>query len=159
MNTSNTFTFPVKGTNNENAIIAEALKILKKRHRKGRKITCPQDTRDYLQLSLAEEKNEVFAVMYMDNRHSVIDLKMEFYGTIDGASVYPRVLVQHALELNASAVILCHNHPSGVNEPSTADIRITRRIQDALGLIDVRVLDHFIVTNTQVTSLAEIGQM
>jgi len=157
--TDTTITFPVQGKNNENAIIAEALKILKRRNRKGRIISSPQDTRDYLQLALAEEKNEVFAVMYMDNRHKVIDLRMEFHGTIDGASVWPRVLVQHALELNASAVVLCHNHPSGVAEPSDADIRITRRIQEALGLIDVRVLDHFIVTNNESLSLAESGRL
>lgn len=154
-----TMTFPVQGVQNENAIIKEALKILKRRHRKGRQLTSSKDTNDYLRLMLAEEKNEVFAVLYLDNQHKIIELKHEFYGTIDGAAIYPRVVVQHALELNASAVILCHNHPSGVNEASQADIRITRRLQDALKLLDIRVLDHIIVTSLESVSLAEQGLM
>lgn len=102
-------------------------------------------------------QQEVFACLYMDSQHRLIQFIPHFFGTIDGASVYPRQLVKTALELNAASVILAHNHPSGVAEPSGADQDVTVRIQNALALIDVRVLDHMIVGDQQVVSFAERG--
>ncbi|MES9856048.1 MAG: DNA repair protein RadC [Sedimenticola sp.] len=120
-------------------------------------LTSPQLTRDYLQSRLTHHPNEVFACLFLDNRHRVIEYEELFQGTIDGASVHPREVVRRALAHNAAAVILAHNHPSGVAEPSRADEQITRRLQEALALVDVRVLDHIIVGTGEMTSLAERG--
>ncbi len=138
-------------------VVALALGVLASRHQRGTLLTNPNDTQTYLRLHLADKKNEVFAVLFLDNRHRVLAFEELFYGTIDGASVHPRVVVQRALELNAGAAILTHNHPSGVAEPSRADQQITKRLKDALALIDVRVLDHIVVTAEEVTSFAERG--
>ena len=102
---------------------------------------------------------EVFACLFLDNRHRVIEYEELFRGTIDGASVHPREVVRRALEHNAAALILAHNHPSGVAEPSDADRSITRRLSEALALVDVRILDHFIVGEGEPLSLAERGLM
>ncbi len=134
-----------------------ALRVLAHRHRRGEPLTSPADTRAYLRLKLAEREFEVFSCLFTDNRHRVIAFEELFQGTIDGASVHPRVVVQRALELNSGAVILVHNHPSGVAEPSQADLRITQRLQAALQLVDIRVLDHFIVTAEDSLSFAEKG--
>jgi DNA repair protein RadC len=99
----------------------------------------------------------VFGCVFLDNRHRVRGVEELFHGTIDGASVHPRVVVQRALEVNAAALILFHNHPSGVAEPSRADELLTRRLKDALALVDVRVLDHFVVTAEDSVSFAERG--
>ena len=139
------------------ALLDLALRVLAHRHRRGEPLTSPAGTRAYLRLKLAERKFEVFSCVFTDNRHRVIAFEELFRGTIDGASVYPRVVVQRALELNAAAVILAHNHPSGVAEPSQADQRITQRLKTALALVDVRVLDHFIVTAEDSISFAERG--
>ena len=139
------------------SLMALALNILAARHRKGRVIKSPADTEAYLRLRMADLPNERFGCLYLDNRHRVLELRELFHGTIDGTSVYPRVVVQQTLELNAAAVILFHNHPSGVAEPSQADERITRRLKAALELIDVRVLDHFIVASGGSTSMASRG--
>ncbi len=104
---------------------------------------------------MSEKLQEVFAIVFLDNRHRVIAYEELFYGTIDGASVHPREIVRKALEHNAAAVILAHNHPSGIAEPSTADERLTSRVREALGLIDVRVLDHIIVGGDTTYSFAE----
>ncbi|MEJ1296318.1 MAG: DNA repair protein RadC [Candidatus Sedimenticola sp. (ex Thyasira tokunagai)] len=120
-------------------------------------LTSPQQTRDYLQSRLSHHLNEVFACLFLDNRHRVIEYEELFQGTIDGAGVHPREVVRRALAHNAAAVILAHNHPSGVAEPSLADEKITRRLQEALALVDVRVLDHIIVGTGEMTSLAERG--
>ncbi len=119
----------------------------------------PDDTRAYISARLANHPSEVFACLYLDNRHRVITLEELFQGTIDGASVYPRELVRRCLAHNAAAAIVAHNHPSGVAEPSQADIRLTRRLSEALALIDVRLLDHLVVGDGEVVSLAERGQM
>ena len=119
-------------------------------------LSSPADTRRFLLASLGDQPREVFAVMFLDNRHRIISFDELFFGTIDGASVYPREVVRAALEHNAAAVILAHNHPSGVAEPSHADRQITQRLKDALALIDVRVLDHMIV-GEEVLSFAERG--
>ena len=108
---------------------------------------------------IGTRKNEVFIALFLDNKHRVIRVEELFYGTIDGASVHPRVVVQKALEYNAAAVIFGHNHPSGITEASQSDMRITERLKQALALVDVRVLDHVIVgpdENTH-TSFAERG--
>ncbi len=120
-------------------------------------LSTPDVSRRYLQLSLAGCKNEVFGCFFLDNRHRLIAEEKLFFGTIDGTSVHPRVVVQRTLELNAAAVILWHNHPSGVAEPSQSDQQITNRLKDALALVDVRVLDHLVVGSETTTSFAERG--
>ncbi len=138
-------------------VIAGARRKLRQRFRKGKAIRSPADTEAFLLAELATEPNEVFAVLYLDNRHRVIKFDRAFAGTIDGTSVYPRVIVKRALELNAAAVIFSHQHPSGVAEPSQADERITRRLKAALELVDIRVLDHLVIGGDTVTSLASRG--
>ena len=119
-------------------------------------LTSPAQTRQYLHARLRDRQHEVFACLMLDNRNRVITFRELFRGTIDGASVYPREVVKQALADNAAAVILAHNHPSGVCEPSQADIRITARLQKALALVDIRVLDHVIVGDG-ITCLSEKG--
>ncbi len=128
------------------SVITLAMKVLSIKHRAGRVLSKPDETRDFLRLRLADYRNEVFGCLFVDNRHRIIAVRELFQGTIDGASVYPRVVVQQAMEVNAAAVVFFHNHPSGVAEPSHADEAITRRLKDALALVDVRVLDHFVVS-------------
>lgn len=117
----------------------------------------PTAARDYLRARLGHRQREVFACLFLDTRHRVIQYSELFHGTIDGAAVHPREIVREALAHNAAAVILAHNHPSGVAEPSDADRRITDRIRESLALVDVRVLDHIVVGDTLVVSLAERG--
>ena len=124
---------------------------------RGDTLTSPQATRRYLQAQLMDEGREVFACLFLDSQHRVIIFEPLFFGTIDAASVYPREVVKCCLRHNAAAVIFAHNHPSGVSEPSQADKRITERLCDALALVDVRVLDHFVVGDGEVTSFAERG--
>ncbi len=120
-------------------------------------LTDPERSARYLKSRLAAYPYEVFACLFLDNRHRVIAFEELFRGTIDGASVHPREVVRRCLAHNAAAVILAHNHPSGVAEPSSADRAITLRLRDALGLIDVRVLDHFVIGEGVPTSLARRG--
>ena len=136
---------------------ALALTLLAEQHQPGKTLTSPEETCSYLRLRLAGYKNEVFGCVYLDNRHRIIDVAELFQGTIDGASVHPRVVVQQSLQLNAAALIFYHNHPSGVAEPSHADEAITRRLKDALALVDVRVLDHFVVATGESVSFASRG--
>ncbi len=117
----------------------------------------PDAVRDYLRLQLADRQREVFACLFLDNQHRVICFEELFQGTIDSATVHPREIVKVALSHNAAAVILAHNHPSGVAEPSQADRNITLVIRDALQILDIRLLDHMVVGDTQVISLAEQG--
>ena len=117
----------------------------------------PKHTRDFLKAKLRAYQHEVFACLFLDNRHRVICFEELFTGTIDGASVHPREVVKRALHHNAAAVILAHNHPSGVAEPSQADQSITRRLQDALTLVETRVLDHIVVGDGETVSFAERG--
>lgn len=138
-------------------LMALALTLLAEQHQPGASLGSPEDTRRYLRIRLADRKNEVFGCLFLDNRHRIIEVAELFQGTIDGASVHPRVVVQKALELNAAAMLFFHNHPSGVAEPSTADEAITRRLKEALALVDVRVLDHFVVTGSESVSFAERG--
>ncbi len=120
-------------------------------------LTSPQATRDYLKAALRDRPHEVFCALMLDTRHRVISFEQLFTGTIDSAHVHPRVVVEKALQRGAAALIIAHNHPSGIAEPSQADLAITRRLRDALNLVDIRLLDHFIVGDTEVTSLAERG--
>jgi len=117
----------------------------------------PADARRYLQARLRDRPQEVFACLFLDNRHRVIEFEVLFTGTINGASVHPREVVRRALAHNAAAVILAHNHPSGVAEPSAADRAITGRLREALALVDTRVLDHLVVGDGEPVSLAERG--
>ncbi len=123
----------------------------------GDALTSPDLVRDYVSAQLRHQPHEIFAILFLDSQNRLIAYDELFYGTIDGASVYPREVVKKALARNASAVILVHNHPSGVAEPSQADQRITRRLQDALGLVDIRVVDHMVVGDKDVVSFAERG--
>jgi DNA repair protein RadC len=123
----------------------------------GRAIRSPADSRDFLIARLRDRPHEVFCCLFLDNRHRVLAFDELFQGTIDNTTVYPREVVRQALRRNAAAVILAHNHPSGVAEPSEADQLITRRIRGALELIDVRLLDHFVVGDGVCTSLASRG--
>ena len=117
----------------------------------------PLATQRYLSARLRDYPNEVFACLFLDSRHRVISYEELFRGTIDGASVHPREVLRRALQHNAAAVILAHNHPSGIAEPSDADRRITARLKDALALVDIRVLDHIVVGDQTATSFAECG--
>ena len=138
-------------------ILDAARAILAARVHRGRTLTSPRHTREYLRLELAPLGHEVFAILFLDNRHRVIEFVPLFRGTVDGASVHPREVVKETLARNAAAVILAHNHPSGIAEPSAADELITQRVREALALIDVRVLDHVVVTGDAIVSFAERG--
>ena len=120
-------------------------------------LSSPNDTKNFLLAQLRAYQHEVFACLFLDNRHQIISFDEMFKGTIDGASVYPREVVKQALARNAAAVIFAHNHPSGVAEPSLADKNITQRLQEALKLVDIRVLDHFIIGDNTAVSFAELG--
>ena len=141
--------------------IALALNIIHKRLGSTEKLTIsgPNDVKNYLVLQLTEQEREVFAVMFMDNRHRLIKYEELFYGTIDGASVYPHEVVKAALKHNAAAIVIAHNHPSGIPKPSKADIAITKRLKDACKLVDIRLLDHVIVGGIETHSLAEKGEL
>ncbi len=139
------------------ATIREAIGILESRLRTSKAFTSPADVKMFCQLHIALEVDEYFCCLYLDSQHRLIAFERLFRGTVDGASVYPRVVVRRALELNAAALILTHNHPSGLPEPSTADIKITKRLKEALALVDVRVLDHVIVGTDGTCSMTESG--
>lgn len=123
----------------------------------GELIRSPADTEAFLQSRMRHLDHELFCCLFLDNRHRVLGFDELFRGTIDGTSVYPREVVKEALAVNAAAVILAHNHPSGVAEPSQADERITKRLKSALDLVDIRLLDHLIIGDGKATSLARRG--
>ena len=125
----------------------------------GEAIRSPADTEAFLMARLRDLPHELFCCIYLDNRHRIISFEELFRGTIDGTSVYPREVVKQALSFNAAAVILAHNHPSGVAEPSQADERITRRLKAALELVDIRLLDHLVIGDGTSTSLASRGML
>lgn len=120
-------------------------------------LTAPWMVRDFLRFRLESVEHEVFSIIFLDTRHCVIEFSELFRGTIDKASVHPREVVKEVLRHNAAAVILAHNHPSGIAEPSDADRRITDRLKSALELIEVRVLDHMVVGQDKIESFAEKG--
>lgn len=139
-------------------IIRRALKILESRMTYESDVfTKPDDTKNYLRLKLGNKEREVFAVLYLNNRNQLISYEELFLGTIDGASIYVREIVKLGLTLNAAAIICAHNHPSGVCEPSHADEMITQRIKEACSLMDIKLLDHLIVSATDSVSFAERG--
>lgn len=139
-------------------VLEKAAEIVANRYLRGSVFTNPQATKDFLQYKMAGYEREVFAVLLLDNQHRLIEYQELFFGTIDAASVYPREVVKVAFNCNAAAVIFAHNHPSGIAEPSNADKHITQKLRDALALIDIRVLDHFVVGETCV-SFAERGYL
>ena len=138
-------------------ILAAARRIVDLKVQRGAPFNAPEAVKEYLGAKLAGFEHEVFAVLFLDNRHRLIDYVEMFRGTIDSASVYPREVVKEALKRNAAAVILSHNHPSGNAEPSQADRTLTGRLKDALGLVDVRTLDHIVVAGLERVSFAELG--
>ena len=139
------------------AAIELSRRYLSERLQRETVFNSPQQVRDYLIARLAHLQREIFTVLFLDNQHRLIVCEDLFFGTIDGASVYPREVVKKCLQHNAAAVILAHNHPSGVAEPSLPDQQITQRLQSALSLMDIRVLDHLIVAGGQTVSFAERG--
>jgi len=140
----------------EHQVLEKAAEILACKYVRKDAFCSSEATKDFLRFKLAGYEREVFAVMLLDNQHKLIDYVELFFGTINAASVYPREVVKAVLAENAAAVIFAHNHPSGEAEPSQADIAITKRLKDALALIDVQVLDHIVIGETA-TSFAERG--
>lgn len=138
------------------AVLEMAKRHLFENIQRGDVLCSPDETRHYLSAQLQAYPHEVFACLFLDSRNRVIAFEKMFYGTIDGASVYPREVVRMALKHNAAAVIFAHNHPSGVAEPSRADEQITKRLKAALDLVDIRVLDHMVIGD-EVVSFAERG--
>jgi len=139
------------------AVLELARRTLREDLRAGSALTSPGAVRDYLRLALGARAHEVFACIFLDAQHRVIEAQELFRGTLTQTSVYPREVVKAALAANAAAVILAHNHPSGVAQPSQADELLTRQLKEALALVEVRVLDHFIVAGNQALSFAERG--
>jgi DNA repair protein RadC len=138
-------------------ILQAARDVLSRKVRRGTSLRSPPLVKDFLSVKLGDLEHEIFCVLLLDKHQRLIEYVELFRGTIDGASVYPREVVKLALAKNAAAVILAHPHPSGVAEPSQADELITSRLRDALGLVDIRILDHLIVAGGSVTSMAERG--
>ena len=120
-------------------------------------LTSPGAVRDYLRFSLGRREHEVFVCIWLDAQHKVMTVEEAFHGTLTQTSVYPREIVKSAIRRNAAAVIFAHNHPSGVAQPSQADELLTRNLKEALALVEVRVLDHFIIAGNQAISFAERG--
>jgi DNA repair protein RadC len=139
------------------AVLELARRALREQLRSGTALTAPATVRDYLRLALAARPHEAFVCLFLDAQHRVIGVEELFRGTLTQTSVYPREVVKAALAANAAAVIFAHNHPSGIAQPSQADELLTRQLKEALSLVDIRVLDHFIVAGTQALSFAERG--
>lgn len=152
-------TYRITDTVTEAELLSIAKAFARRRLARGRKITQPALAFEYLQILLQDYEHEVFSAIFLDSQHRVICFEELFRGTIDSASVYPRAVVKQALANNAAAVILAHNHPSGDPEPSDADRRITQRLKDALGLVEVRVIDHIVVGSEGCVSFAERGDL
>ncbi len=142
---------------NQDRLIQRALKVLDGRIRTEPALNSPSAVRDYLRLKLASLEHEVFVVIFLDAQNRVIEVNEMFRGTLTQTSVFPREIVKAALKCNAGAMICAHNHPSGVAEPSHADETLTSALKQALALVDVRVLDHFVVAGAGVLSFAERG--
>lgn len=141
----------------ESHILYWAKLILEEKFKRSNYLTSPDCTREFLKLLFSDKSHEEFVMIFLDNQHAVIGHEVLFRGTIDAASVYPREVVKATLAHEAAAVILSHNHPSGVSDPSEADKNITSRIINSLNTIDVKVLDHLVVGGTSITSFAERG--
>ena len=141
----------------ETNVIAQGLAILSRRMRANDQLSSPDSVRDYLRMSLSGREHEVFVVVLLDSQHRVLRCEEMFRGTLTQTSVYPREVVKTALAANAASVIFAHNHPSGANEPSQSDELLTRELKAALALVDVKVLDHFVIAGAQSLSFAERG--
>nr|WP_110972532.1 JAB domain-containing protein [Pseudomonas huaxiensis] len=142
----------------EDCMIREAISVLEQRlFQRGPELTSLPSAKRFLQLKLAPQKHEVFGVVFLDTRHRVISFEILFHGTIHAAPIYPRLVLQRAMELNCAAMVLAHNHPSGDVSPSQADRMLTQALVDLLAKVDVRVLDHFIVGSGEAFSFAEAG--
>lgn len=149
-------TAPLIGKQEET--INQALKILESRIKEKGDFMCnPKEVINFLKFKISELEHEVFSIMFLDNQHRLIKYKELFRGTINGSSVHPREILKEALKYNSSAVIIAHNHPSGMIEPSSADREITRQIKDSLELIDIRVLDHIIIGGKESFAFSERG--
>ncbi len=142
---------------NAEEVLQRARQVLSRRVRRGATMSSPQAVKDFLRLEIGTLEHEVFTVIFLDAQHRLLALKEMFRGTVSQTSVYPREVVKEALVLNAAAVVLAHNHPSGCAEPSRADEFLTQSLKAALALVDVRVLDHLVVTVTDIVSFAERG--
>jgi DNA repair protein RadC len=150
--------YELTGETTEQDVLAAAEGILKERLERQGSLHSPTDASTFLRMRLGALLHEEFHVLWLDNRHQILDCQKLFAGTIDGASIYPREVVRAALSINASAAILAHNHPSGIAEPSAADRAITHELRDALKLVGVRILDH-IVVGAECVSMAGRGLM
>lgn len=140
----------------QQCVVEKAIKILEFDVKRST-IESPADLYDYIKLKMSARKNEAFGCVFLSQRNQVIESEILFHGTIDGTTVHPRVVVQKVMEHNAASVILFHNHPSGVPEPSQADQRITERLAEALALVDVQILDHVVVGMQHYVSFKERG--
>jgi DNA repair protein RadC len=149
--------YTISGPQTESDILEAAEDILRRKLERLGSVGNPKDSADFLRMRLGALKHEEFHVMWLDNRHRILDVQKLFTGTVDGASVHPREVVRAALYINASAAILAHNHPSGVPEPSAADRAITHELRDALQLVGVRILDHLVVGSGECVSMASRG--
>ena len=138
-------------------ILAAARQVIDQKNPRGTLFTSPALVKDYLRTKLASFEHEVFAALFLDSQHRLIEYFELFRGTIDAAAVYPREVVKAVLRLNAAAVTFAHNHPSGSPGPSQADRTLTQRLRDALALVDVRTLDHVVVGGAATVSFAERG--
>lgn len=145
--------------NDEDYYIRKARAILENRVMDKRKVTNPEDMKQYLTLHLQGFDREVFGIAYLTTRHTIIHMHELFFGTLDSCTVHPREIVKEALKRGAGAVIAYHNHPSGDPEPSLADKTLTARIKDALSLVEIRLLDHFVLGGTQCVSFSERGYL
>ena len=152
-------TYKLTGKTTEQDVLQAAEHILKSKLERQGSISNPTDATDFLRMRLGALLHEEFHVMWLDNRHRILDCQKLFTGTIDGASIHLRETVRAALNINAAACILSHNHPSGVAEPSAADRAITKEVMDALRLVGVRVLDHIVVGACEAVSMAGRGLM
>ncbi|UUX96591.1 RadC family protein [Aquabacterium sp. J223] len=142
---------------NAHEVLQQARWVLSQQVRRGSTMSSPKAVKDYLQVQIGLLEHEVFCVLFLDAQHRVIEFRQMFRGTVAQTSVYPREVVKESLALNAAAVILAHNHPSGVAEPSRADEVLTQTLKSALALVDVRVLDHMVVGAGDLVSFAERG--
>ncbi|MBZ5875240.1 RadC family protein [Chromohalobacter israelensis] len=152
-------TYHITAPVTEAELLSIAKGMARRRLSRGRKISQPALAFEYLQVLMQDYEHEVFSAVFLDSQHRVIRFEELFRGTIDSASVYPREVVKQALACNAAAVILVHNHPSGDPEPSDTDRRITQRLKEALGLMEIRVIDHIVVGSEGCESFAELGYL
>jgi DNA repair protein RadC len=148
---------PATDLSDPDQLIVEALRVLRARFRQRDVFASPDEVKDYLRLQAQGLEHEIFAVMYLDSQNRLIDYERLFRGSLTQTSVYPREVVKQALAANAASVILHHNHPSGVCEPSRSDELLTLTLKTALALVDVRVLDHVITSDAGALSMAERG--